>query len=530
MPIAEGAVFAGYTIQRLLGSGGMGEVYLVQHPRLPRQEALKILPASVSADPDYRQRFAREADIAASLWHPHIVAVHDRGEHDGQLWITMDYVEGTDAARLMRERYPHGMPPKDVVEIVAAVAEALDYAHERFLLHRDVKPANILLSDPRNGERRIVLADFGIARGVDDSAGLTATNMTVGSVAYAAPEQLTGKALDGRADQYALAATAFHLFTGTVPFENSNPAVVIGNHLSSPPPTLTKLRDDLGQMDSALATAMAKEPHHRFQTCREFAAALVRRGAAAITGGGAVVGPQDATQLAPRTTPVMAGAATQQRDRSPTPPESSQQPRRAALIFGGVAAALLAVGAVAFLGAKLGQSPEAPPAAAPSPSLTRPAWPETIDPPRTVTRTAPPVTVTQPDSPPPAPPPAPRAPAPAPPAPSPPSGDLGLGQPMSRPSCNGQGIVVLGSVTTPGQYASGVQRLLAAHPGASYLRTDQTCPSLRAATEEGNPIYAVYQQAGGTTAEVCAAVRSAGGDAYGKWLDYTTDPSFRIPC
>ena len=214
MPIAEGAVFAGYTIVRLLGTGGMGEVYLVQHPRLPRREALKILPPSVSADPEYRQRFAREADIAASLWHPHIVAVHDRGEHDGQLWITMDYVEGTDAARLMRDRYPHGMPPKDVLEIVSAVADALDYAHERYLLHRDVKPANILITDPRMGERRILLADFGIARAANDINGITKTNTTVGSVAYAAPEQLTGKALDGRADQYALACTAFHLFTG----------------------------------------------------------------------------------------------------------------------------------------------------------------------------------------------------------------------------------------------------------------------------------------------------------------------------
>ena len=305
MPIAEGAVFAGYTIQRLLGTGGMGEVYLVQHPRLPRQEALKILPANVSADPDYRQRFAREADIAASLWHPHIVAIHDRGEHDGQLWITMDYVDGTDAARLMRDRYPHGMPPKDVLDVVAAIADALDYAHERFLLHRDVKPANILLGDPRNGERRTVLADFGIARGVNDNNGLTATNMTVGSVAYAAPEQLTGKVLDGRADQYALAATAFHLLTGTLPFGNSNPAAVIGNHLTSPPPTLSKLRDDLGQMDSALATAMAKEPHHRFQTCREFAAALAGRGGPSITGSGATaVRPNDATQLAPLTPPI----------------------------------------------------------------------------------------------------------------------------------------------------------------------------------------------------------------------------------
>ena len=149
----------------------------------------------------------READIAASLWHPHIVAVHDRGEHDGQLWITMDYVEGTDAAQQMRDRYPHGMPTKNVLEIVSAIADALDYAHERYLLHRDVKPANILLTDPRMGDRRILLADFGIARAANDINGLTATNVTVGSVAYAAPEQLTGKAVDGRADQYALACT-----------------------------------------------------------------------------------------------------------------------------------------------------------------------------------------------------------------------------------------------------------------------------------------------------------------------------------
>ncbi|MGP4059042.1 serine/threonine-protein kinase, partial [Mycobacterium sp. 4D054] len=330
----------------------------------PHQLPRKI---RVSADPDYRQRFAREADIAASLWHPHIVSVHDRGEHDGQLWITMDYVEGTDASRLMRARYPHGMPPKDVIGIVTAIADALDYAHERFLLHRDVKPANILLSDPRNGARRTVLADFGIARGVDDSNGLTATNMTVGSVAYAAPEQLTGKALDGRADQYALAATAFHLLTGTVPYGSSNPAVVIGNHLSSPPPTLSKLRDDLGYLDSALATAMAKEPHHRFQTCREFAVALAGRSSAYSADGAAVVSPYDATQLAPRRAPVFVDAPPPHRVPSPTSLESQRSGRRTALIAGGAAAALLVVGLVAFVGAKLAQSPEAPPSAAPSP-------------------------------------------------------------------------------------------------------------------------------------------------------------------
>src|SRR5688500_724004 len=146
MPLESGQVFAGYTIVRLVGSGGMGEVYLAQHPRLPRQDALKVLPASFSADGEFRQRFQREADLAATLWHPHIVGRHDRGEFDGRLWISMDFVDGYDAARLLVDRHPSGMPPTDVVEIVTAVADALDYAHQRLLLHRDIKPANILLT------------------------------------------------------------------------------------------------------------------------------------------------------------------------------------------------------------------------------------------------------------------------------------------------------------------------------------------------------------------------------------------------
>ena len=432
MPIAEGAVFAGYTIQRLLGSGGMGEVYLVQHPRPPRQEALKILPASVSADPDYRQRFAREADIAASLWHPHIVAIHDRGEHDGQLWITMDYVEGTDAARLVRERYPHGMPPKDVLDVVAAIADALDYAHERFLLHRDVKPANILLSDPRKGERRIVLADFGIARGVDDSNGLTATNMTVGSVAYAAPEQLTGKVLDGRADQYALAATAFHLLPARcrsgIPIPRWSSATTSA-HRRRPYRNCATISDRWTRrwrqrwprshtIDSKLAASSRP---------LWLAATLLRSGAA----------PPRSVHTTPRSSHRVqhrhrwsCDAATRHiSDAAGVEPE----PRRAALISGGVAVALLAVGCC-FPWRETRAIPGGITCCCPAPSLTRPVWPETIDPPRTVTRTAPPVTVTQPDSPPPAPPPAPRAPAPALLLRHHRLGDLGLGQPMSRPS------------------------------------------------------------------------------------------------
>ena len=271
MPVSVGEAFAGYTILRVLGAGGMGTVYLAAHPRLPRQDALKVLPPQWTADPQYRERFLREADLTASLSHPNILGVHDRGEHDGQLWISMDYVGGTDASRLVREHHRQGMPADQAVEIVTAVASALDYAHQQGLLHRDVKPANVLL-DPK--AQRIFLADFGIARLIDDPAGLTATNMAVGTMAYAAPEQLRGESLDGRTDQYALACTAFDLLTGAPPFVDSNPAVVITKHVAAPIPSLGERRPELSALDPVLARAMAKSPADRFASCGEFAREL----------------------------------------------------------------------------------------------------------------------------------------------------------------------------------------------------------------------------------------------------------------
>src|SRR6201996_2260994 len=255
--LPEGQVFAGYTIVRRLGAGGMGHVYLAQHPRLPRQDALKILPSTPTDDVEFRERFNREADLAAGLYHEHIVGIHDRGEYQGQLWISMDYVEGTDAANLLRSQYPAGMPKADVAAIISAVADALDHAHARGLLHRDVKPANILLgsASPR---RRILLADFGIAREMGEISGLTATNMLVGTTAYCAPEQLQGRDLDARADQYALGCTAFNLLTGSAPFPGSTPAVVITQHLSAPPPRISERRPELVGLDGALAKALAK--------------------------------------------------------------------------------------------------------------------------------------------------------------------------------------------------------------------------------------------------------------------------------
>jgi serine/threonine protein kinase, bacterial len=304
MPLNQGDVFAGYTILRRLGSGGMGEVYLAQHPRLPRRDALKVLPASLTADGDYRQRFSREADIAAELWHPHIVGIHDRGEFEGQLWLTMDYVEGTDAAELVRSRFPNGMPKAEVFEIISAVADALDYAHLRGLLHRDVKPANILLTEGDSRGRRILLADFGIAREIADISGLTATNMVVGTTGYSAPEQLMGSDIDGRADEYALGCTAFHLLTGSEPFRNSNAAVVIGQHLSAPPPVIGDRQPQLAGLNDVITKVLAKDPGDRYSSCSAFAAALT--GQPAVGTARTVAGHAEAATTTPTAATVSA--------------------------------------------------------------------------------------------------------------------------------------------------------------------------------------------------------------------------------
>ncbi|MBS4730572.1 serine/threonine protein kinase [Mycobacterium sp. SM1] len=320
MPLTIGAAFANFTIIRSLGSGAMGEVYLAQHPRLPRRDALKVLLAHVSADSEYRSRFEREADLASTLWHPHIVGVHDRGEAEGRLWISMDFVDGLDAARLLAERFPAGMPPNHVLDIVTAVASALDYAHKQGLLHRDIKPANIMLTNvDDDGGRRILLGDFGIARSVDDISGLTATNMTLGTLAYCAPEQLKGEDLDGRADQYALAATAYHLLTGSQLFPHSNTAVVIGRHLTALPPALADRRPELAALDPVLAVALAKDPDDRFPRCSDFAQALAEH---AMNLGLA------STAAATAWAPALGNATTAV---SPPRPPTEEPPERAGL-------------------------------------------------------------------------------------------------------------------------------------------------------------------------------------------------------
>jgi serine/threonine protein kinase, bacterial len=256
MALASGATFAGYTVARRLGSGVTGEVYLVQDPRSVRWQALKVLSPAQSSDSQFRRRFLSETPIATNLYHPHIVPVHDRGDFEGQLWIAMDYVEGSNAARLMTDRFPAVSPAGEVLAIATAVAGALDHAHQRGLLHRDVKPANILLTARGEGEQRILLADFGIARRLGEPTEATGTNVPVGTVGYVAPEQLMGADIDGRTDQYALAATAFHLLTGAPPVAT---------------PRLSEQRPELAHLDGVFARALAKTPDDRFESCHEFA-------------------------------------------------------------------------------------------------------------------------------------------------------------------------------------------------------------------------------------------------------------------
>ncbi|WP_280399951.1 serine/threonine-protein kinase [Nocardia carnea] len=270
--LKPGSMFAGYTIERLLGAGGMGEVYVARHPRLPRSDAVKVLAAQFTGDDSYRRRFEREADLAASLSHPGIVSVHDRGEFEGRLWIALELIDGTDLSALLTTA-PDGLPVADVVRAITEVAHALDYAGARGLIHRDVKPANILLA----GTGHYLLTDFGIARMGLETSDLTGTGGAVGTVAYASPEQMQGLSLDPRSDQYSLAATAFHLLTGTQPFTGPNQAAVILAHAQQPVPSARERRSELApSVDAVFGRAMAKTPEHRFATTEEFATALGR--------------------------------------------------------------------------------------------------------------------------------------------------------------------------------------------------------------------------------------------------------------
>lgn len=321
-----GQIVAGYRIERVLGTGGMGTVYLAANPALPRREALKVLSAELSRNPDFRARFIREAEVAASLDHPNIVSVHNRGQTaDGQLWIAMQFVDGTDADAAQQSGT---MTPPRAVHIVTDVAKALDYAHARSVIHRDVKPANFLLSGTPGPDERALLGDFGIARALDD-VGLTATGSVLATIAYAAPEVLSGTQLDRRADIYSLGCALFSLLTGRAPFSSANGmAAVMMAHLQQPPPRVSDFLPALPPaLDVVIATAMAKDPAARFAS----ASALAHAAQAALSN-----------QL-----PAGLRYAAPQVAQRPAPESSSRPRRRSWMLAGGTAAVLLVSGSVA---------------------------------------------------------------------------------------------------------------------------------------------------------------------------------------
>ncbi len=274
MPLVMGATAAGFSIVRQLGHEEFGELYVAEHPRLPRQQVLHLIPAENSIDLDYRERFFQQSDQAAALWHPNIAVLTDRGEFEDQLWISTEYVDGSDAAEVLADGHLDGMPPRMVVEIVSAVAEALDYAHDASVLHGFVNPGHILVGKLPGDRRRIVLTGFGVARPEAAHNTLTRAGMFIGTAGYTAPERLMGDELDGRSDQYGLAASAFHLLTGAPPFAHFNPSVVVNRQLNDRAPRPSEIRPDLTEFDAIFTRALSKDPVDRFRRCRDFAKAL----------------------------------------------------------------------------------------------------------------------------------------------------------------------------------------------------------------------------------------------------------------
>ena len=264
-----GSTLASYTIEAVLGRGGMGSVYLATQKHLKRKAALKVLSPDLATDDEYRGRFLRECELIAQLEHPNIVPIYDAGEADGLLYLAMRYIKGTDLRALISER--GHLSAESTLAIVEQIASALDAAHAAGVIHRDVKPANILIERP--GERAY-LSDFGVAKSLS-SDGLTRTGTFLGTVDYCAPEQISGKPIDARVDVYALGGVLYHCLAGQPPYIRETQAAVINAHVSDRPPALSSIRPDLPPtLDGVVATAMAKVKEVRYSSASELASAF----------------------------------------------------------------------------------------------------------------------------------------------------------------------------------------------------------------------------------------------------------------
>ena len=271
--LTAGSRIAGYLLEEQIGQGGMAVVFRALDVRLQRQVALKILAPALTADGEFRQRFIRESQAAAAVDDPHIIPVFEAGEASGVLFIAMRLVRGGDVGTLLRRDGP--MQPSRAAAIVAPVADALDAAHEAGLVHRDVKPANMLLDVRPGRPEHVYLSDFGLSKAALAGSMLTGTGLFLGTLDYSAPEQIEGRPVDGRADQYALASAAFELLIGTPPFQRDDLMAVMYARLSEPPPALSSRRHGLPEaVDRVFARALARAPADRYGSCREFSNAF----------------------------------------------------------------------------------------------------------------------------------------------------------------------------------------------------------------------------------------------------------------
>ena len=393
----EHGQIASYEMVEELGRGGMAVVYRARDVRLGRWVALKVLGEDLARDEAFRRRFIRESRAAAAVDHPNIIPIFDAGEANGVLFIAMRYVGGQDVHSLLNRMGP--LPPARATGIVAQVASALDAAHACGLVHRDVKPANMLLDGlaEDGSEDHVYLSDFGISKTSQATTNLTLTGQVLGTLNYLAPEQIEGRGVDGRADAYSLACAAFEMLAGVPPFRREQSLAVMWAQLSAPPPPLTSMRRDLPPaVDQVMARGLAKPPEDRYPSCRAFAAALqeacgVSAGelaapalaaqglvppppggpdtAASGPGGSRLAAPdQAASGIAARgqTTPVSPAAGFPA--PRPAEPTSADLPRLASSASAGAPAR------------PSGPTPARPwcathPARPPGPALSHPAWP-----------------------------------------------------------------------------------------------------------------------------------------------------------
>ncbi|HEY2128419.1 MAG TPA: serine/threonine-protein kinase [Streptosporangiaceae bacterium] len=316
---SAGAQIASYQLEEEIGRGGMAVVYRARDVRLGRWVALKVLAPDYAQDEAFRQRFIRESRTAAAVDHPNIIPIFDAGEAGRVLYIAMRYVPGQDVHSLLHAAGP--LATARALGIVGQVASALDAAHACGLVHRDVKPANMLLGGVADTGRadHVYLSDFGISKQLNATSSLTMTGQVLGTLNYLAPEQIEGRQVDGRADAYALACTAFELLAGSPPFRRDENMAVMWAQLNAPPPALTSLRPDLpAAVDQVMARALAKAPADRFASCVAFSAALQQACAATVDAPAGTAPAAPVSPPPPAAWPAPPTAA----DLPPSPPPS----------------------------------------------------------------------------------------------------------------------------------------------------------------------------------------------------------------